>query len=91
MSQGSMRRIVLFACLLVPGCTPQHWGLPHLARAIYYKKKGQESRGEKYISQVTETQLVGMNEAFAEALKDLHTCVALDPKPTLAHGHARAV
>ena len=177
MSQGSIRRIVLFTCLLVPGCIRHHWDLPprmttskiasgssnaiseelsqeevsrllmsnlyrtldrhfsdlqrqyvngvisdemlrdrfrvfypvdpalvphydawvqmfpqsyvaHLARAIYYKKRGQESRGEDYISQVTETQLVGMNEAFAKALKDLHTCVALDPKPTLAYGHA---
>ena len=177
MSQEPIRRIVLFACLLVPGCARHHWDLParmttskiasgssnaiseelsqeevlrllmsnqyrtlerhfsdlqrqyvngvisdemlrdrfrvfypvdpalvphydawvqtfpesyvaHLARAIYYKKRGQQSRGENYISQVTETQLAGMNEAFAEALKDLHTCVALDPKPTLAYGHA---
>jgi hypothetical protein len=35
MSQGSIRRIVLFACLLVPGCTRQHWDLP--ARMITSK------------------------------------------------------
>jgi tetratricopeptide (TPR) repeat protein len=177
MSHGAIRRILLLACLLVPGCAQQHWELPtkgaankaasemsaptsqhlpqaevlrllmsdqyealdryftdlqrqyaegvisdetlrdqfrafyptdhalaahydswvqhfpgsyvaHLARAIYYKKVGQESRGENYISETTEAQLGGMNEAFAKALKDLHACVDLDPKPTLAYGHA---
>lgn len=65
-----------------------HSYVAHLARAIYYKKIGQESRGENYISQTTEAQFVGMKDAFAKALKDLHACVDLDLKPTLAYGHA---
>ena len=29
-----------------------------------------------------------MNDAFGKALEDLHACANLDPKPTLAYGHA---
>jgi len=60
----------------------------HLARAIYYKKIGQESRGTAYIRETTESQLDGMTEAFHKALEDLHACAELDAKPTLAYGHA---
>jgi tetratricopeptide (TPR) repeat protein len=60
----------------------------HLARAIYYKKIGQQSRGDKYIRDTTDAQLAGMTEAFGKALQDLHACADLDPKPTLAYGHA---
>jgi tetratricopeptide (TPR) repeat protein len=60
----------------------------HLARAIYYKKIGQQSRGDKYIRDTTDAQLVGMTEAFRKALEDLHACADMDPKPTLAYGHA---
>jgi tetratricopeptide (TPR) repeat protein len=60
----------------------------HLARAIYYKKIGQQSRGNKYIRDVTDAQIAGMTEAFDKALQDLHACADLDPKPTLAYGHA---
>jgi len=60
----------------------------HLARAIYYKKIGQQSRGSKYIRETTDSQLDGMTEAFRKALEDLHACADLDLKPTLAYGHA---
>jgi TPR repeat protein len=60
----------------------------HLARAIYYKKIGQESRGTAYIRETTDAQLDGMNGAFRKALDDLHACATLDAKPTLAYGHA---
>src|SRR5262249_40724208 len=60
----------------------------HLARAIYYKKIGMQSRGTEYIKNTTAAQLDGMTNAFRKALADLHTCVNLDPKPTLAYAHA---
>ncbi len=59
----------------------------HLARAIYYKKVGQESRGTDYIAKTTGGQMNGMEVAFGKALSDLHASVELDDKPLLAYLH----
>jgi len=60
----------------------------HLARAIYYKKVGQERRGGDYIGNTTAEQLRGMEVAFGKASQDLHASVALDAKPLLSYFHA---
>jgi tetratricopeptide (TPR) repeat protein len=59
----------------------------HLARAIYYKKLGQESRGTDSIANTTDEQVRGMKAAFAKALSDLHASVKLDDKPLLTYLH----
>ena len=59
----------------------------HLARAIYYKKLGQESRGTDSIANTTDEQVRGMEAAFAKALSDLHASVKLDDKPLLTYLH----
>jgi tetratricopeptide (TPR) repeat protein len=60
----------------------------HLARAIYYKKVGQERRGGDYIGNTTAEQLRGMEVAFGKASQDLRASVALDDKPLLTYFHA---
>jgi tetratricopeptide (TPR) repeat protein len=59
----------------------------HLARAIYYKKVGQEGRGGNFIANTTDEQIRSMEAAFAKALSDLHASVELDDKPLLTYLH----
>jgi tetratricopeptide (TPR) repeat protein len=59
----------------------------HLARAIYYKKVGQESRGTDSIANTTDEQVRGMEAAFSKALSDLHASSKLDDEPLLTYLH----
>ncbi|MHB8814990.1 MAG: hypothetical protein ACYDAE_17195 [Steroidobacteraceae bacterium] len=43
----------------------------HLAKAIYYLRVGEQSRGNKFISDTSHAQLRGMDQAFATALGEL--------------------
>lgn len=55
----------------------------HLARAIYYLRIGQQSRGDKFISDTSQAQLRGMDEAFTTALGELQKSASLERKPLL--------
>lgn len=66
---------------------PQSY-VAHLARGIYYKKLGQERRGNNFISDTTDSQLRGMGEAFKIASKELRASFVLDNKPILSYLHA---
>jgi tetratricopeptide (TPR) repeat protein len=57
----------------------------HLARGIYYKKVGEMRRGGKFISETTDDQLRGMNDGFANAIRDLKISEALDKRPLLTY------
>jgi len=57
----------------------------HLARGIYYKKVGEGRRGGKFISETTDNQLRGMDDAFANAIQDLKISEALDKRPLLTY------
>jgi tetratricopeptide (TPR) repeat protein len=65
-----------------------HSYVAHLARGIYYKKLGQERRGDKFISDTSEAQLNGMRDAFALASQDLFASLSLDDQPLLSVMHA---
>jgi len=56
----------------------------HLARAIYYVRVGEKSRGNLIIADTSETQLSGMETAFASASKELKTSLSLDKRPLLS-------
>jgi tetratricopeptide (TPR) repeat protein len=56
----------------------------HLARAIYYLKVGQASRGNLVIADTSEAQLSGMDTAFAVASQELRKSFPLDRKPLLS-------
>ena len=60
----------------------------HLARGIYYKKLGLDRRGTRYISETSEAQIKGMEDAFALASQELRTSMSLDDKPLLSYLHA---
>ena len=56
----------------------------HLARAIYYVRVGEVSRGGSVIAETSEAQLSGMDAAFAVASKELKTSLSLERKPLLS-------
>jgi hypothetical protein len=55
----------------------------HLARGIYYERVGEKRRGGEVISDTTDVQLQGMDDAFANAMQDLRISEALDKRPSL--------
>jgi tetratricopeptide (TPR) repeat protein len=57
----------------------------HLARGIYHRKTGQKRRGGEIIANTTDSQLQGMDAAFAIAMQDLETSAALDKRPLLTY------
>ena len=59
----------------------------HLATGIYYKKLGQDIRGDKFISETSAENLRGMEEQFAKASPQLEASLALDDKPLLSLLH----
>ena len=59
----------------------------HLATGIYYKKIGQDRRGDGYANQVSDDQMVGMEQAFTKANQQLNASLALDDKPLLTYLH----
>jgi TPR repeat protein len=60
----------------------------HVARGIYLKKLGQESRGDDFIQNTGEKQIDGMNRAFEKAMTDFHASAELSEKPLLTYVHA---
>jgi TPR repeat protein len=56
----------------------------HLARAIYYVRVGEASRGNLIIADTSETQLRGMETAFASASKELETSRSLERRPLMS-------
>lgn len=56
----------------------------HLARAIYYIRVGEASRGDKFIADTSTTQLDGMDAAFATASSELEKSLPLEQKPLLS-------
>jgi tetratricopeptide (TPR) repeat protein len=59
----------------------------HLARAIYYKKRGGEERGGKYIAETSQNQIDKMNSSFGKAIKDFGDSISMNPKPFLSYLH----
>jgi tetratricopeptide (TPR) repeat protein len=57
----------------------------HVARGIYYERIGEKRRGDKFISDTTDAQLQGMDDAFANAVQDLRISEALDKRPLLTY------
>ena len=55
----------------------------HLARAIYYVKVGQASRGNRIIADTSAAQLRGMDAAFNVAFTELQKSYHLERKPLL--------
>ena len=58
-----------------------------VARGIYYKKVGFETRGTDYIQNTSQSQIDGMTEAFEKSVADLRASLNLDPKPFLSYFH----
>lgn len=58
-----------------------------VARAIYYKKVGFESRGTADIQETSEAQIDGMSAAFGKAVADLRASETMSPKPFLTYFH----
>lgn len=56
----------------------------HLARAIYYIRVGQNSRGNLVIADTSDTQLKEMEGAFAVASGELKKSLSLERKPLLS-------
>jgi tetratricopeptide (TPR) repeat protein len=56
----------------------------HLARAIYYLRVGQESRGDRFLSDTSEKQISGMEAAFSVASGELQESFSLEKKPLLS-------
>jgi tetratricopeptide (TPR) repeat protein len=57
----------------------------HLARGVYYRKSGQNRRGGEFIAKTTDSQLQGMDAAFALAMQDLKVSATLDRRPLLTY------
>jgi Domain of unknown function (DUF4034) len=55
----------------------------HLARGIYYKKVGQERRGDKLTGETSDEDLQGMEEAYRLATQELNASLLLDDRPLL--------
>ena len=64
-----------------------HSYVAHLARGIYYKKIGQELRGDRGASETSSEQFQGMEQALAKASADLNLSLSLDSKPLLSYVH----
>jgi len=62
--------------------TPKSY-VAHLARAIYYLRVGEASRGNRIIADTSETQLTGMDAAFGTATRELQESLPLESKPLL--------
>ena len=62
--------------------------MAHLARAIYYRKVGEEKRGGAYIENTSEDQIVGMKEALARSWQDVEASLTLTGKPLLSYVQA---
>jgi tetratricopeptide (TPR) repeat protein len=60
----------------------------HLARGIYYKKLGQELRGDDFIVNTSFKQIAGMQWAYDKAALDFHASADLNEKPLLTYMHA---
>ncbi len=60
----------------------------HLARAIYYRKVGEEERGGKYIDQTSDEQIRAMEQALAKSLRDVDASIPLTAKPLLSYFQA---
>jgi hypothetical protein len=60
----------------------------YLARAIYNKKVGGEARGDRFIKDTTDAQILQMREAYSKARRDLNVSCSLDSRPLLSYGHA---
>lgn len=58
-----------------------------VARGIYYKRVGLESRGTAYINATSQSQINGMNAAFQKAVADFRASENLSPKPFLTYFH----
>ena len=58
-----------------------------VARGIYYKKVGFESRGTAYINDTSQSQIDGMNAAFEKSVADLRASITMSPKPFLSYFH----
>jgi tetratricopeptide (TPR) repeat protein len=58
-----------------------------LARAIYYKKRGLEERGGKYLAETSLTQIDKMNSSLGKAIKDFGDSISMNPKPFLSYLH----
>jgi tetratricopeptide (TPR) repeat protein len=56
----------------------------HLARAIYYVRVGEVTRGNLIIADTSEAQLRGMDAAFAVASRELERSLSLERKPLLS-------
>jgi hypothetical protein len=56
----------------------------HLARAIYYLRVGEGSRGDRFISDTSETRISGMEAAFSVASGELQHSSSLEKKPLLS-------
>jgi len=56
----------------------------HLARAIYYVRVGEESRGDRFIAYTSDAQLDGMEAAFAMASRELQNSLFLERRPLLS-------
>ena len=59
----------------------------HLARAIYYKERGLEDRGGKYIRETSRAQIDKMDSSFGKAIKDFGDSLSMTPKPFLSYLH----
>jgi tetratricopeptide (TPR) repeat protein len=58
-----------------------------LARAIYYKKRGFEERGGKYIAETSQSQIDKMDSSLGRAIKDFGASIPMTPKPFLSYLH----
>jgi tetratricopeptide (TPR) repeat protein len=58
-----------------------------LARAIYYKERGSEERGGKYMAETSQTQIDMMNSSFGKAIKNFGDSIPMNPKPFLSYLH----
>lgn len=58
-----------------------------VARGIYYKKVGFESRGTNYIKDTSQSQIDAMSAAFEKSVADLRASLTMDPKPFLSYFH----
>ena len=58
-----------------------------LARAIYYKERGLEDRGGKYIQETSKAQIDKMDSSFGKAIKDFGDSLSMTPKPFLSYLH----
>jgi len=65
---------------------PQSY-VAHLARGIYHKKIGQESRGPQAAAYTSAQQFKAMEQAFERASVDFEKSMTLDEKPLLSFLH----